>query len=63
MLNYGNLGRYVAVNFTNDAVIDAEQRTAEHRRLGGLLAYRHVWSDKWRSNLYAPTSRTTTTRT
>jgi hypothetical protein len=52
MLNYGNLGRYVGVNFTNDAVIDQNNQLQSIDGVAGLLAYRHVWSDKWRSNLY-----------
>lgn len=52
MLNYGNLGRYVAVNFSNDAMLDAHNDLQSIDGIAGLLAYRHVWSDKWRSNLY-----------
>jgi hypothetical protein len=55
MANYGNLGRYVAVNFTNDAVINAQNELETIDGFAGLVAYRHVWSDKWRSNFYFST--------
>jgi hypothetical protein len=52
MLLGGNLGRYVALNFTNDAVLDAGGDLETIDGVAGFVAYRHVWSPKWRSNLY-----------
>jgi hypothetical protein len=52
MLLGGNLGRYVALNFANDAVLDAGGDLEAIDGFAGFVAYRHVWSDKWRSNVY-----------
>ena len=52
MLLGGNLGRYVGLNFTNDAVLDANGNLETIDGYAGFIAYRHVWTDKWRSNLY-----------
>ena len=52
MLLGGNLGRYVGLNFANDAVLDAGGDLEAIDGFAGFVAYRHVWSDKWRSNLY-----------
>ncbi|HEV7352135.1 MAG TPA: DcaP family trimeric outer membrane transporter [Brevundimonas sp.] len=52
MLTVGEgIGRYVGLNFSNDAVLTA---TGDLETIGitaGFLAYRRVWSDAWRSNL------------
>jgi hypothetical protein len=48
----GNLGRYVSLNFANDAVLDAAGNLEAIDGLAGFVAYRHVWNNKWRSNLY-----------
>jgi hypothetical protein len=52
MLLGGNLGRYVGLNFSNDAVIDAGGDLETIDGYAGFVAYRHLWSPKWRSNLY-----------
>ncbi len=55
MLLGGNLGRYVGLNFTTDAVLTSNTGTADLETIDGFagsIAYRHVWSDKWRSNIY-----------
>jgi hypothetical protein len=52
MLLGGNLGRYVALNVTNDAVLDAGGDLETIDGFAGFIAYRHVWSGQWRSNLY-----------
>jgi hypothetical protein len=52
MLLGGNLGRYVALNLTNDAVLDSHGDLQSIDGVAGFVAYRHVWSDRWRSNLY-----------
>ncbi|NJD32154.1 MAG: hypothetical protein FIB04_09735 [Gammaproteobacteria bacterium] len=48
----GNLGRYVALNFTNDAVIDENRHLQSIDGFAGYVAYRHVWTDKIRSSLF-----------
>jgi len=51
----GNLGRYVGLNFTTDAVLTSSGADADLEAIDGFagsIAYRHVWSDEWRSNVY-----------
>ena len=52
MLLAGNLGRYVGLNFVNDAVLDASGNLETIDGVAGYVAWRHVWSPKWRTNLY-----------
>ncbi len=52
MLLGGNLGRYVGLNFSNDVVLDGGGDLETIDGYAGFIAYRHVWSPKWRSNLY-----------
>jgi len=52
MLLGGNLGRYAALNFTNDAVLNANGDFDTIDGYAGYLAYRHFWTDKMRSSLY-----------
>ena len=52
MLLGGNLGRYVGLNFSNDAVLDAGGNLETIDGVAGYVAWRHVWSPKWRTNLY-----------
>lgn len=47
----GNLGRYAALNFTNDAVLAADGDFETVDGVIGWIGYRHVWTDKWRSSL------------
>ena len=53
MLLGGNLGRYVALNFANDAALnlsgDGELDAIEG--YAGFVAYRHMWTPKLRSTL------------
>jgi len=53
MVNYGDgIGRYVGLGFTPDGVrnpITGEIETAES--VSYFVAYRHLWNDKWRSNI------------
>jgi hypothetical protein len=51
MLLYGNLGRYVALNFANDAALDANGELESIDGFAGFLAYRHLWTPKWRSTV------------
>jgi hypothetical protein len=53
MVNYGDgIGRYVGLGFTPDGVrnpFTGEIDTAES--VSYFVAYRHLWNDKWRSNI------------
>jgi hypothetical protein len=51
MVNFGDvLGRYLGLNSFNDGYIDRQGRIRTNEQWGGVLAYRHYWSDQWRSN-------------
>jgi len=49
MALYGNLGRYVGLNFATDAVLDASGNIDSLDGYAGFIAYRHMWTDKLRS--------------
>ena len=49
MVMYGNLGRYVGLNFATDAVLDANGNIDSLDGYAGFIAYRHMWTDKLRS--------------
>lgn len=52
MLTHGEgIGRYVGVNFANDAVVRANGDLVAIPLTAGFMAYRHLWSDKVRTNL------------
>ncbi len=52
MFTYGNaLGRYLGLNSFNDGYIDLNGEIETIDQAGAVLAYRHHWSDQWRSNL------------
>jgi hypothetical protein len=51
MAMYGNLGRYVGLNFATDAVLDASGNIDSLDGYAGFFAYRHMWTDKLRSTL------------
>jgi hypothetical protein len=51
MALYGNLGRYVALNFQNDAILNADGELESIDGYAGFVAYRHVWSSSWRSTV------------
>jgi hypothetical protein len=56
MALYGNLGRYVGLNFANDAVIDGSGDLDSIDGFAAFAAYRHIWgsSGKLRSTfMYA----------
>lgn len=44
------IGRYLALNTANDAVLDLNGRLQTVDAYGAYIAYRHFWSDQWRSN-------------
>ena len=52
MIVGGNLGRYVALNFTNDAVLDSNGNLESIDGWAGYIAYRHLWTDRLRSSLF-----------
>jgi len=43
------IGRYIAINTVNDAAVDASGDLEAFSAYAAYIAYRHVWSDKWRS--------------
>lgn len=45
------IGRYVGLNFSNDAVLDASGDLDAIGVVAGFAAYRHVWAPGWRSSL------------
>lgn len=53
-VNHGKgLGRYIALNTINGAVLTGNTEAAELEAItttGFSIAYRHLWNDKWRSN-------------
>lgn len=51
-VNYGDgIGRYLGLNTANGAVIDNNGELETIEAFGGYLAYRHHWTQRWRSNL------------
>ena len=52
MLSGGEgVGRYLGLNFSNDAVLDASGELDAIGVIAGFAAYRHVWTPGWRSSL------------
>lgn len=45
------LGRYIGLNTTNGAVLDADGNLQAIGVWGGYVSYRHYWSEKWRTNI------------
>jgi hypothetical protein len=43
------IGRYIAINTVNDAAVAADGDLEAFSAYAAYIAYRHVWSDKWRS--------------
>lgn len=51
MANFGSgLGRYLALNAVNGAVLNENNELEAIDSYGVSVAYRRVWSEKWRSN-------------
>jgi hypothetical protein len=48
----GNLGRYVGLNFSNDAMLTVDGDLESIDGWAGYLAYRHYWTDKMRSSIF-----------
>lgn len=52
MLSGGEgIGRYIGLNFSNDAVLNASGELETIGVVAGFASYRHLWSPEWRSNL------------
>lgn len=52
MLNTGRgLGRYIGLNTANGAVLDANGELQAIDSSGISIAYRHIWSEQWRSSV------------
>ncbi|WOJ93842.1 DcaP family trimeric outer membrane transporter [Congregibacter variabilis] len=52
MASYGDaLGRYMGLNAFNDGYIDTNGKISTIDQWGGFIAYRHYWTDQWRSNV------------
>jgi len=52
MLHAGDgLGKQVALNFVNGAALNAAGSLEAIGTVGGFVAYRHWWSQKWRSSV------------
>ncbi len=46
----GGLGRYIGLNFSNGAVLDANGQLQAIDSMGAFLAYLHHWNGQWRSS-------------
>jgi len=52
MATWGDgIGRYIGLNTSNGAVIDENGNLKSIEQIGVFGSYRHLWNDKWRSNL------------
>lgn len=47
------IGRYIGINTITDAVVESSDNLKAIPLVAGYLAYRHVWSEKWRSTVTA----------
>lgn len=45
------IGRYLALNTVNDVQIDGNGGLDTINMINGFIAYRHVWTEQWRSTL------------
>ena len=54
MASWGDgIGRYIGLNASNGAVIDESGDLKTIEQFGVFGSYRHLWSERWRSNLTA----------
>lgn len=52
MINSGSgLGRYLGLNVANGAIIDRDNELNAIKSVSAFIAYRHWWTDKWRSTV------------
>ena len=50
-INIGSgMGRYIGLNVSNGAVVDANNQLEAIDSMGLFASYRHLWNAKWRSN-------------
>ena len=50
-INIGSgMGRYIGLNVSNGAVVDANNQLEAIDSIGLFASYRHLWNAKWRSN-------------
>ncbi|MCR9092525.1 MAG: porin, partial [Proteobacteria bacterium] len=50
--NFGDgIGRYLGLNAARGAVLDDNGELETIQAMGGYVAYRHFWSQRWRSNI------------
>ncbi len=47
------LGRYMALNYANAGVLDANGNIETISSYGGFISYRHWWNEKWRTSVTA----------
>lgn len=45
------LGRYLALNFSNDAVLRGGNKPEAIPSAAGSVAFRHLWNEQWRTNV------------
>ena len=45
------LGRYIGLNIVNDAAVKLDGTLDPIFTMSGFAAYRHVWGERWRSNI------------
>lgn len=50
MASTGSMGRYIGLNISNGAVVDANGNLDTIKQTGVFGSLRHFWNDKWRSN-------------
>jgi DcaP outer membrane protein len=51
-INAGSgMGRYIALNTANDAVLDVNGDLQAIDSIGYFASYRHLWNSEWRSNI------------
>ncbi|MCH1930511.1 DcaP family trimeric outer membrane transporter [Shewanella sp. A25] len=51
-VTYGDgLGRYMALNYINAGVLDADGDIETISTFGGFVSYRHWWNEQWRSSI------------
>ncbi len=52
MVTWGSgVGRYLALNASRAAVLDSSGSLKAIDQVAAFISYRHLWNDKWRSNL------------
>lgn len=60
-VNFGESGRYVGAGMVRDIVLDSNGQYEVEETTAFTVAYRHLWSDNWRSTAYYGYAETDTT--